>query len=153
MDTELVQDETGTQNEQLAVPEEKRVVGRPFTGADDPRRNRGGRPKAWRNFERMLNREHRNMAKSRELMTRLRALAMGETLMMVKTEDGGEMPVLRGADPSFMKLYLGRVYGSEPNMESERIADAIKDHLDGLMAEAERLEEVERQKKLLDGEK
>jgi len=90
----------------------------------------------------MLNKEHRNLAKSRELMDRLRALAMGETLMMVKVGDV-EMPVLRGADPSFMRLYLGRVYGAEPNMDSERIVKAIQAHLDTLMQEAERLEAVE----------
>lgn len=151
-----VSTETGTQNEHasaISTVPDKRVYGRPFSGPNDPRRSKGGRPKAWRNFERMLNKEHRNLAKSRELMTRLRALAMGETLMMVKVgtgDDAHEMPVLRGADPSFMKLYLGRVYGAEPNMETERVAQAIKDHLDTLMAEAERLEEVERSRKVLD---
>lgn len=96
----------------------------------------------------MLNKEHRNLKKSRELMDRLRALAMGETLMMVKVGDT-EMPVLRGADPSFMKLYLGRVYGAEPNMDSERIVKAVQAHLDALLREAERLEAIEQERKAL----
>jgi hypothetical protein len=116
-----------------------------FQAGPDDRRSLGGRPRAWRNFERMLNKEHRNLKKSRELMTRLRALAMGETLMMVKVGDV-EMPVLRGADSSFMKLYLGRVYGAEPNMDSERIVKAIQSHLDELMREAERLEAIEQER-------
>lgn len=137
---------TTTQNEPKAVERRPDGMpkGKPFQKGD-PRRSSGGRPKAWRNFERMLNKEHRNLEKSRELMDRLRALAMGETLMMVQVGET-EMPVIRGADPSFMKMYLGRVYGAEPNMDSERIIKAVQSHLDELMREAERLEAIDQER-------
>jgi hypothetical protein len=71
-------------------------------------------------FQKLLNKEHRNLEATRELFQRLRALAMGETtLVPVVTRDGTVKVEARiKADAAFMKLYLDRVWGTAKPFEA-----------------------------------
>ena len=103
---------------QSSTPERK-VVGRPFPPGTSG--NPGGRPKALRDIEKMLDAEHRNPENMRAVFDRLRALALGE-VVTVATPDGSADVELH-AEPAFMKLYLERVMGPVKELEPD-LADA-----------------------------
>lgn len=109
----------------LAVSPGARKAGTFQPGVYDPRRNRLGntRGKRLREMERMLNAEHRNVEKSKELYTRLRALALGEVIVVPYCGPNGdiELKATLTADPAFMKLYLDRVYGPVKPLEDESL--------------------------------
>lgn len=71
--------------------------------------NPGGRPKALRDIEDMLNADHRTAENMRQVFARLRVLAMGE-VVEVAHRDGTVIVQLK-AIPDFMRLYLERVLG------------------------------------------
>lgn len=104
-------------------------------GVWDERRRHGGRPKRLREIEQMLNKEHRNLEKMRELFARLRSLAMGEPILIPVMTASGEMTVAAKleADPAFMKLYLERTLGK---------AKVFEDDIDFSDAPAEFLEYI-----------
>ena len=79
--------------------------------------NPGGRPKKLREIEAMLDKEHRDPAKMREVFDRLRALAMGEAVTVPVPGGDGETMVEIQADAHFMKLYLERVMGPVKDLE------------------------------------
>jgi hypothetical protein len=93
--------------------------GVPFAAGN--KANPGGRPKALREIEKMLDAEHRNLESVREVFTRLRALALGE-LVTVADKDGGTTVELQ-AEPAFMKLYLERVLGPVKDLDPD-LSDA-----------------------------
>lgn len=78
------------------------VRGKPFAVGDDARRGTsGGRPKALREIEAMLNAEHRTVANMREVFATVKALAL-------RGEKG---------DSGYLKLYLERVLGPVKDIE------------------------------------
>lgn len=94
-----------------------------FVRGLDPRRGiSGGRPRKLRDIEKMLNKEHRNLEKMREVFERLRALAMGE-VVTVQHFDANNCEVVTEvkleADARFMQLYLDRVLGKVRSVEEE----------------------------------
>lgn len=114
-----------------------------FKPGNDPRRNlKGGRPRKLREIEKLLNTEHRNIEKMREVFERLRALAMGEVIIVPVVTAAGTMELTAkvDADPAFMKLYLERVMG---------LPRAFDDEVDFSDAPTEFLEYIKR--KLLSG--
>lgn len=98
---------------------------------------RGGKSKRVRNFEIMLNNEHRNLDKMRELFARLRALAMGEVVLIPHVGTDGELISLQAklkADPAFMKLYLDRLLGPAKAFDSDMdFSDAPREVLEYLL--------------------
>ena len=84
--------------------------------------NPGGRPKALRDIEKMLDAEHRNPENMRAVFDRLRALALGEVVRVPGDGDEPDQVQLR-AEPAFMKLYLERVMGPVKELEPD-LADA-----------------------------
>lgn len=91
--------------------------------------NPGGRPKRVREFERMLVKEHLNLDSMRALFERLRALAMGEVVIVPVVTASGEMQLTAKleADPAFMKLYLDRLLGPVKAKDDELPADFFAD--------------------------
>lgn len=86
------------------------VRGRPFAKGDDSRRGTsGGRPRALREIEAMLDAEHRNVDRMREVFARLRFLAMGEPVVV--EHKGQQVRIELKAHPEFMRLYLERLMG------------------------------------------
>lgn len=75
--------------------------------------NPGGRPKKLREIEKMLNTEHRNLPAMRETFARLRALALGEVILVPAFTAEGivEVKAELKADSRFMQLYLDRLLG------------------------------------------
>ncbi len=71
------------------------------------RANPGGKPKALREIEAMLNKEHRNVAKMREVFDTIRMLAL-------RGEKG---------DSGYAKLYLERILGPVKDIEID-LSDA-----------------------------
>lgn len=85
--------------------------------------NPGGKSRKLRDIERMLDEEHRDIDKMREVFARLRFLALGEPVMVMFR--GKEVRIDLKADPAFMKLYLDRVLGPVKELISEdELADA-----------------------------
>ncbi len=76
-------------------------------------KNPGGRPKKLRELEKLLNTEHRNIPMMREVFNRLRALAMGEPIIVPFVGPDGEVKLecQLKADARFMQLYLDRIMG------------------------------------------
>lgn len=90
----------------------QRVNGKWVKGCKSP--NPSGRPKVLQEIQHMLNTEHRNLDKMREVFARLRALAMGEMILVPYiTADGTnvELKAEIKADARFMQLYLDRLLG------------------------------------------
>lgn len=73
----------------------------------------GSRPRRIREFEVMLNKEHRNIPRMQELFNRLRSLAMGEPVVVPFVSAEGEVMLKceLHADARFMQLYLDRLLG------------------------------------------
>lgn len=92
--------------------------------------NPGGRPKKLREIEKMLNTEHRDVEKMREVFSRLRSLAMGEAVIVPYVNAEGEFALKceLKADARFMQLYLDRLLGP---------AKAFDDSIDFSTAPAE----------------
>jgi hypothetical protein len=94
-----------------------------FVKGHDPRRGiSGGRPRKLRDIERMLNKEHRNTEKMREVFERLRSLAMGEVITVSHFNADNctiETSIKLEADARFMQLYLDRVLGKARPVEEE----------------------------------
>lgn len=121
--SEFVQMESTQSNE--LVPEFVQTDTHPnlrgFQKGFDPRRNAGGRPKKLRDIEKMLNTEHRDLNKMREVFSRLRSLALGEVIVIPMRKHGGAlqldengdvmMEIKLEADARFMQLYLDRLMG------------------------------------------
>jgi len=95
------------------VPSKRgRGKGKPFAVGDDPRRGKeGGRPPKLREIEAMLDGEHRTVVNMREVFTRLKELAMEDTITAHVDEKGVEHISRRPPLPAFMELYLNRVLG------------------------------------------
>jgi hypothetical protein len=86
------------------------VRGKPFAVGADPRRGTsGGRPKALRDIEAMLNAEHRTVESMREVFATVKALAL-------RGEKG---------DSGYLKLYLERVLG--PVKDLDDLDELLKD--------------------------
>jgi hypothetical protein len=87
------------------------------------RANPGGRPKALRDIEAMLDAEHRTVGNLRDVFARLKALALGEVVEVPVPGGEGETRVELRADPRFMDLYLNRVLGPVKELKID-LADA-----------------------------
>jgi len=97
--------------------------------------NAGGRPKKLREIEYMLNKEHRNLQNMRVIFQRLKALAMGETIIVPYFTEQGEIALKceLKADARFMELYLKRVLGPEKSFDdSIDLSDAPPEVLEYL---------------------
>ena len=94
------------------VPQ-KRGRGNPawVKGGNSP--NPSGRPKALQEIQRMLDTQHRSLQNMTEVFQRLRALAMGETILVPYWNEQGEFQLKceLKADARFMQLYLDRLLG------------------------------------------
>jgi len=101
----------------------------------------GSRPKRIREFEALLNKEHRNMDKMRELFNRLRALAMGDIVLVpVCTAEGTiEVKAELHADARFMQLYLDRLLGPAKAFEDDfDLSDAPSEVIEYLRVRVQR---------------
>lgn len=112
------------------------VLGRPFVKGVSA--NPGGRPKKLVEIERMLDEDHRDVTKMREVFARLRALAMGEIVTVVDRH--GKVDLELDADPAFMKLYLDRVMGAVKAKDDD-LESAIELKLLEMIQEAKRKRE------------
>ena len=75
------------------------------------RANPGGKPKALREIEAMLDAEHRTVANMKEVMAQLRAMATENVITRWTDKEGKEHESIRQPNPAFMALYLDRVLG------------------------------------------
>lgn len=92
-----------------------------FGSGFDARRIGNGRPRKLRDIEKMLNAEHRTVEQMREVFNRLRALALGETILVPCVTAQGELTFTckLNADPVYMKLYLERLMGLPKSFDDE----------------------------------
>jgi len=100
--------------------------GKAFAPGFDPRRNPGGRPRKLRDLQRMLNQEHRTIENMREVLTRLRALALGEIITVPYLDPDGMTYQLKAelqADARFMQLYLDVVMGPKRGFDDSDSMD------------------------------
>lgn len=126
-------------NKTLAVTEVRDVKGR--FGAGNRPRNPGGRPKKLREIEKMLNTEFRNVDAMREVFTRLRALAMGEVVLVPVLTDAGTVQVQARieADARYMQLFLDRTMGPAKAFEDDfDLSDAPSEVIEYLRVRVQR---------------
>lgn len=117
-----------------------------FKSIDARRGTNGGRPAKLAEIEAMLDTEHRDVSKMREVFERLRALSFGEPVEITDRE-GNVIRVELRAHPGFMKLYLDRLMG--PVREDDGtspLQDAVQRELMRLLEAAE----AERERSALD---
>ena len=108
---------------QSTGPDERKVVVPSPVGQKGYTGNPGGRPKALKEIERMLNEEHRTVDNMRAVYARLKFLALGEPVEV--TFRGAVVRIDLKADPAFMKLYLERVVG--PVKDLDDLDELLKD--------------------------
>lgn len=95
--------------------------------------NPGGRPRALAEIQMMLDIEHRSLPKMREVFSKLRAFALGESVIVPHLTDDGTRLELKAevqADPRFMALYLAYVVGPPKPVENElpaQLQEILKD--------------------------
>lgn len=87
-----------------------------------PSLNPGGRPKALRAIEEMLNQEFRTPETIRECLTRCKELGFAET--EIRSDKDGTEFVLTKADAAFANLFLNRVLGPVKELEDIDLSNA-----------------------------
>lgn len=107
------------------IPVEKRGRGNPAWTKGGPSPNPGGRPKALREIQEMLDTEHRNIPKMKETFNRLRELALGESVVVPYVTANGEIQLQAElkADARFMALYLAYVVGPPRAVDADDMPD------------------------------
>lgn len=101
----------------------------------------GARGKKIKEFQKLLNNEHLDIDKMRELFNRLRALAMGEIILVpVVTAQGTmEMVCKLEADARFMQLYLDRLLGPAKAIDEDMdLSDAPAEVIEYLRVKVSR---------------
>jgi hypothetical protein len=88
--------------------------------------NPGGRPKALKEIERMLDEEHRNLENMRMVFDRLRTLATEDHVKVFMSKKGEPVESIETPDPAFMKLYLERVMGPVKDLDID-LSDASEE--------------------------
>ena len=130
LSVEAIPPETSTANVPETVVERATLHRKGFQPGFDPRRRAGpGRPKVIGAIQEMLDKEHRNVDNMRAIFNRLRALAMGDVIVVPLTNRNGKLEfdengeikweVKVNADARFMQLYLERLLGPAKHPDDE----------------------------------